>query len=138
MYYIIPDNFISCLCTIGRTAHSHRESIRVNCRVFMALYHFYLYRCRICEERFPSLVLLEYHKEDEDHWSYYTDEDCCNADGFYHKNSNHRNHHRNSRQHKGGKISEGVFDFAPCLKKNIFSQPFLFIYYLLIGSNTQS
>ena len=29
----------------------------------------------MCEERFPSLILLEYHKEDEDHWSYVTDDD---------------------------------------------------------------
>ena len=35
---------------------------------------FSIFRCRLCEERFPSLVLLEYHKEDEDHWSYLTDE----------------------------------------------------------------
>ena len=31
----------------------------------------------MCEERFPSLILLEYHKEDEDHWSYVTDDDEC-------------------------------------------------------------
>ena len=36
-------------------------------------------RCRVCEERFPSLILLEYHKEDEDHWSYASDE--LEADG---------------------------------------------------------
>lgn len=29
----------------------------------------------MCEERFPSLVLLEYHKEDEDHWSYLSEDD---------------------------------------------------------------
>ena len=33
----------------------------------------------MCEERFPSLILLEYHKEDEDHWSYVTDDEDCGA-----------------------------------------------------------
>ena len=33
----------------------------------------------MCEERFPSLILLEYHKEDEDHWSYVTDDDDCGS-----------------------------------------------------------
>jgi hypothetical protein len=32
-------------------------------------------RCHQCEERFPSLILLEYHKEDEDHWSEDTADD---------------------------------------------------------------
>ena len=33
------------------------------------------YRCRICEDRFSSLILLEYHKEDQDHWSYIREDD---------------------------------------------------------------
>ena len=43
----------------------------------MRLICFY-FRCRICDDRFPSLILLEYHKEDEDHWSYVTEDglDC--------------------------------------------------------------
>ena len=36
---------------------------------------FFLFRCRICDDRFPSLILLEYHKEDEDHWSYASEDE---------------------------------------------------------------
>lgn len=51
---------------------------------------FYHRRCRMCEERFPSLILLEYHKEDEDHWSYVTDdEDCGNNSGSFQQQQQH-------------------------------------------------
>ena len=49
----------------------------------------------MCEERFPSLILLEYHKEDEDHWSYVTDdEDCGNNSGSF------QQQHCDSKGHK--------------------------------------
>lgn len=56
----------------------------------------FCFRCRVCEERFPSLVLLEYHKEDEDHWSF-DDEDCHHHD---HMSINFQYSHKKRHRHQ--------------------------------------
>lgn len=56
------------------------------------------FRCRVCEERFPSLVLLEYHKEDEDHWSYDDADDACQHQmSINFQCQTHKRRHRRAR-----------------------------------------
>lgn len=37
--------------------------------------HIFCYRCSACDSLFPSLMALEHHKEEFEHWS--GDEDVC-------------------------------------------------------------